>query len=561
QNSDEGDWVGIGGSRAFAPDDSLTVDLSDPDGLSAGSVELWFRHDDATGPAVAAQVWTDWVGKPMDLSVPDWFNPGAGIYRMTFGDDSGVGFDQGGEDGTSAADGFLWRAGTTVQYYVKVVDDASNESVWPASAADPMPVYFEWSVLPFRVNTAGAKSDLDGVGGDVHLLLVGDHQRPLLDFENSSGFTGAGGVGGGDFGEPAYATPERLVERALVLLYGGSANPAAYDPRWDRYDVQGAGSSVQREPRGTSSGAALGGYCDDDGDPLYDAILWLNGTFDQYSYADTTRVELATYLDGGGRLLSSGDDVVFHLDANGNNADSTIGFVRDYLGCDLPSSAHDATIDRTLSAAGTPSGSLDGVTLGIYGECPILRSFDRMALASPIGATNTVLMTYEGGDAADNGTAAVIQCVRDAGGGVAVHSAFDLSALLSDGARACLLDAVLTGSFGLPATSWGGCTSSGVSAPVLAPPGWAISKAAPNPFRSATSVELRLPVRSRVSIEVYDVLGRKVRTLADETLPAGSWVRTWDGRADGGERAGPGIYFLRAEAGELRATRKAVLIR
>jgi hypothetical protein len=561
QNSEEGDWVGVGGSRAFAPEDSLSVDISDTDGLSAASVELWFRHDGATGPAVAAQVWTDWVGKPMDLSLPDWFNPGAGTYRMTFGDDSGVGFDQGGEDGTGAVDGFLWNAGTTVQYYVRVVDDASHESVWPETAADPFPTYFEWSVLPFRVNTAGAKSDFDGVGGDTHILVVGDVQRALLDFEHSSGFQATGGAGGGDFAEPAYELSEDLIERALVLLYGGNADPATYDPRWDRYDVQGAGSSVQREPRGTSVGAELGGFCDGDGDPLYDAVVWLNGRFDEYSLADATRLELASFLDHGGRLLSSGDDVVFHLDPNGNNADSTIGFVVDYLGCDLPSSAHDETIDRTLSAVGAASGSLDGITLGIYGECPILRSFDRMALASPTGATNAVLMTYESGDAADNGTAAVIRCVRDTGGGVAVHSAFDLSALLSDGARACFLDAVLTNDFGLPATGWGGCVNSGVGAPILASPGFAISRASPNPFRASTSIELRLPVRSRVSIEVYDVLGRKVRTLAAETLPAGAWKRTWDGHADGGERAGPGIYFLRVEAGELRATQKAVLLR
>jgi hypothetical protein len=360
-NAEQGDWIGLGGSRAFENADSLTVHIEDLDGMASATIGLFFRHDDGTGPAVANQVWTAWESKAMDLSVPDQFNTGWGDYRMIFGEDSGIAIGSGGEDGTGAADGFIWNAGTTVQYYVKVVDDAANEATFPATAADPAPIYFEWSVLPFRVNTFGTKTPFDGVGGYTHLLVVGDYGRELVDFERSEGFDAAGGVGEGSFAEAAFATPEEMVERALTLLYGGDATPESYDPRWDRYDVQGAGSSIQCEPRGRSDGANIGGYGDDDGNPHYDAVIWLHGTFDLYSYKDETRLELANTLDRGGRLLSSGDNIVFHLDPQGNGADPD--FVRDYLGCDLPSSADDQTVDRTLSSIGASGTSLDGVSL------------------------------------------------------------------------------------------------------------------------------------------------------------------------------------------------------
>jgi hypothetical protein len=170
-------------------------------------------------------------------------------------------------------------------------------------------------------------------------------------------------------------------------------------------------------------------------------------------------------------------------------------------------------------------------------------------------------MTYQGGDASDNGKASVIKCVRTVGGGVAVHSAFDVSAFLSDDARACYLDAVLNIDFGLPHTAYGNCTKSGVDAPVVGSRlGYDLRAATPNPFRTVTSIEFHVPNRTHVLIEIYDVLGRKVRTLVDETL-ASSHARKWDGLDARGERASAGIYFVRMEAGDFRTTRKVVLLK
>jgi flagellar hook assembly protein FlgD len=62
-------------------------------------------------------------------------------------------------------------------------------------------------------------------------------------------------------------------------------------------------------------------------------------------------------------------------------------------------------------------------------------------------------------------------------------------------------------------------------------------------------------------VSIYDVLGRLTRTLADGTLPPGTHVLQWDGRAQSGERTAAGIYFVRMAAGDFRALQKTVLLR
>ncbi len=86
-----------------------------------------------------------------------------------------------------------------------------------------------------------------------------------------------------------------------------------------------------------------------------------------------------------------------------------------------------------------------------------------------------------------------------------------------------------------------------------------LSAPRPTPFRNATSIEYALAKWQRVRLTVYDVSGRLVRTLMNETRPAGRHDAVWNGRSDGGVPVPPGVYFLRLEAGEFEANRKIVL--
>ena len=84
----------------------------------------------------------------------------------------------------------------------------------------------------------------------------------------------------------------------------------------------------------------------------------------------------------------------------------------------------------------------------------------------------------------------------------------------------------------------------------------------PNPFGSRTAIGFDLARRERVSLGIFDVTGRRVRTLANESeLAAGSHQLEWNGRDDAGAPTRAGLYFCRLTAGSSSETRRIVLTR
>jgi hypothetical protein len=67
----------------------------------------------------------------------------------------------------------------------------------------------------------------------------------------------------------------------------------------------------------------------------------------------------------------------------------------------------------------------------------------------------------------------------------------------------------------------------------------------PNPFNPSTTISFTLPVAGDVELQVFDVLGRSVATIARGALPAGYHSVIWDGLAAGGAPVGSGVYLYR----------------
>ena len=70
-------------------------------------------------------------------------------------------------------------------------------------------------------------------------------------------------------------------------------------------------------------------------------------------------------------------------------------------------------------------------------------------------------------------------------------------------------------------------------------------QAAPNPFNPATRLHFRLAHEGEVTIRIFDMLGKEVRTFAALRKPAGAHVLAWDGRDNSGVEVGSGVYFAR----------------
>jgi hypothetical protein len=76
----------------------------------------------------------------------------------------------------------------------------------------------------------------------------------------------------------------------------------------------------------------------------------------------------------------------------------------------------------------------------------------------------------------------------------------------------------------------------------------------PNPFNPSTAIEYTIPENSKVSLKVYDVLGRETATLVDKEQNSGTYLVIWNAKS-----ASSGIYFYRITAGNYSDTKRMVL--
>ncbi len=83
----------------------------------------------------------------------------------------------------------------------------------------------------------------------------------------------------------------------------------------------------------------------------------------------------------------------------------------------------------------------------------------------------------------------------------------------------------------------------------------------PNPFNPSTTISFSLPAPGHASLAVYDITGRKVRTLVSGLMSSGEHAVTWDGRDEAGQPVASGVYISRLTAGKHVATEKMALVR
>jgi hypothetical protein len=83
----------------------------------------------------------------------------------------------------------------------------------------------------------------------------------------------------------------------------------------------------------------------------------------------------------------------------------------------------------------------------------------------------------------------------------------------------------------------------------------------PNPFNPQTTIKYDLQKSGRVVIEIFNLLGRKIKTLLNEEKVAGIYIAIWNGTTDKGTTAASGIYFYRMKTENFSNTKKMILIR
>ena len=83
----------------------------------------------------------------------------------------------------------------------------------------------------------------------------------------------------------------------------------------------------------------------------------------------------------------------------------------------------------------------------------------------------------------------------------------------------------------------------------------------PNPFNPTTTINFSIANKGAVRLQVYDILGKLVKTIVDREFEPGTYKATWDGTDHSNIQVSSGIYLYKLEAGTFTSTRKMVLVK
>ncbi|KAA0229956.1 T9SS C-terminal target domain-containing protein [candidate division KSB1 bacterium] len=96
----------------------------------------------------------------------------------------------------------------------------------------------------------------------------------------------------------------------------------------------------------------------------------------------------------------------------------------------------------------------------------------------------------------------------------------------------------------------------------ITPDDYVLEQNYPNPFNPATAIRYTLPINKRVSLRIYDMMGRVVRTLVDDQLQsAGRYEMKWDGKNVNGQRVASGVYIYSLEFGNFKKAKRMTLVK
>jgi hypothetical protein len=188
------------------------------------------------------------------------------------------------------------------------------------------------------------------------------------------------------------------------------------------------------------------------------------------------------------------------------------------------------------------------------------------SVAFPLGKLNAGIFNY----------------IQMLGAGVSVTGATDVHVVVSTAnltdSVAVLIDNVTTGTRSnvYNGTAWSGrtynfvlraivTTASGVNSveqgPVGVPIAFDLEQNYPNPFNPSTRISYTIGERGLVTLEIFDLLGREVATLVNESQAAGSYQIVWNGRNSGNLPVTSGVYFCRLRSGGFSKTNRMVLLK
>lgn len=281
--------------------------------------------------------------------------------------------------------------------------------------------------------------------------------------------------------------------------------------------------------------------------PYFNSIFVCAGIFNNnYTIsADSPEAEsLASYvLNHGGNLYLEGGDVWYWdpLNENGYNFNPIFGIT--------------ATADGTSDlqkVAGMDGTFTEGDTFNYSGENNYIDHLEPDTGSNSFVIFSNPLISYNVGIANVDTSESGLE-YRTVGLSFELGGLDDAEPPMT---KLALLSKIMSEFFGIPPT--GVQEKSGRLDRSLS---FLLYQSIPNPARGTVSIPFSLPSKTRVSLKIYDISGRCVKTLYSGVLEGGYHSFTWEGVDERGIEVPSGVYFYRLEAGHRKATRKLLLLR
>lgn len=281
--------------------------------------------------------------------------------------------------------------------------------------------------------------------------------------------------------------------------------------------------SSQRNFESTSNDAVIDGSVN-----LLDyrIVVWISGDegVADESFNSVEQSKVKAFLESGGMLFLSGSEIGFDLVESGSATDKT--FYRDYLKADYKLDA-----SEQFSVTGTAGEIFDGITFG-FGNPDLGAAYleDFPDVIDPIGGSR-VLLTYDNSGA---GAGIIYDGIFGSSTlpGRLIYLPFPFEVIESPEMRDLIMTVALS-EFGRMLT---------VSVEELLPKSTYLLQNFPNPFNASTVVHFELPGEEKISLIIYDMLGREVVRLIENVRMSGTIEKRWDGKNALGSFVSSGIY-------------------
>ena len=604
-------------------EDSLSIHVSDYDGIKGNGVKIHWRistdcgqtWDKDNGRAMGANDTPAeaYNQKTLNLSDPDFpqaagtsgeFN---GIYRTRLRISDNTGYL-----GMGAT---LWPEGSVVEYFFTAEDSTNSIDTFPnrlslsrtsVQLVNPvigfdrrLPWPLEVSVLPCPTS----KRPLGTQTGTI--LLVDNYPYRVYDLE---------------------VDPDLDYEKVIDFPYTWQVYQEALDRlglTYDRYDNNAAGLPLYTQPTASSgwggildhSGSFVTGLPSspspggsDDGTEgvtktaavsrRYDAVIWFTGSFNEHTVLDSSQLEIATYLDSSGtQFPTSGlfwllgdnlceDGALSDPAWTNSSGEQTTGGARLWVNLAGLAAVAGGCTDGTgvnlpgYYFEGDPAGDFSTITMAVANQLSGTMENDmKVQDVKPIARKSDELNPHGGGPGTIQGTAEptgeevavsselappAFAGSRNSPNVLRMHS-LCLGLITSGQVRDCMVYFALQGIIG-GATGPADCNIDvNVEETPPAVTSLRLGPAYPNPFNPSVTLPFALPRAGHVRLAIYDLTGRRVRTLfaghRKEGIYSDEQAATWDGKNGSGDPVPSGVYFANLESVGSRSTTKILLLR